>query len=395
MQTSLDELASLRPCTDAEAELAGRLLRRLALAVVFGKPELFPVIAFTMVEHTLKHGVSHMSAGAFGAGAIIAIIGMQNLELASRLCHLGERHLPSAEGCMAYSIHVANMAKQYLAKPTENFFDNWTRGAEVAKREGDTAFIEYCVHVPYLSRLLAGLPPLRRPPSEHGIVDYNSRPARHILTLMYDALVCGDVATAMVHVQASIEEAPPEPQARHKYLACAAYVLLHVDNVEQALTYALQAEPFWRATVCLPDLMAMVLTICISAALLPERAAAEQAKIDAHRSRLEKWASFTPAAFRHQLLLVDAARAWTGSKYEEAEQLFLCAIKDARENGYLNNEALGQRLLGAFYEEQKKSSLAHVHLHESVETYLRWGAPTCAGAIRQRYSYYFSSAAEP
>jgi hypothetical protein len=61
----------------------------------------------------------------------------------------------------------------------------------------------------------------------------------------------------------------------------------------------------------------------------------------------------------------------------------------------LNNEALGLRLLGVFYEEQKKSSLAQGCLHESVETYLRWGAPTCAGAIRQRYSHYFSSTPGP
>jgi hypothetical protein len=342
----------------------------------------------------LKHGVSRMSAGAFGVGAIIAIIGLQNLELAARLCYLSERHLPSAEGSMAYAIHVSSIAKQYLAKPTETFFDDWARGAEVGRREGDAAFAEYCTHTPYLTRILTGIP-LRKPQSEIGTVDHNSRPARRVLIFMHDALVSGDVATAIAQVRVWMEEATPEALTRHKYLACAAYVLLHVDDVEQALSYALQAEPFWRATACLPDLMAMVFTICLSAALLPERAAAEQAKIDAHRSRLEKWASFTPAAFRHQLLLVDAARAWTGSKYEEAEELFLCAIKDARENGYLNNEALGQRLLGAFYEEQRKSSLARVHLHESVETYLRWGAPTCAGAIRQRYSHYFSSTPEP
>lgn len=290
---------------------------------------------------------------------------------------------------MAFSIHVTSIAKQYLAKPTEKFFDDWTRGADIAKHEGDTAYTEYCVQVPYLSRLLAGFPPLRQPPSEHGTVDHNTRLSRRVLTLMHDALVCGEVSTAMVKAQALMEEAPPEPQARHKYLACAAYVLLHVDNVEQALSYALQAEPLWRATVCLPDLMAMVFSLSLSAALLPQRAAPEQAKIDAHRSRLEKWASFTPAAFRHQLLLVDAARAWTSSKHEEAERLFLSAIEDARENGYLNHQALGQRLLGAFYEEHKKGSLAQTHLRESVETYLRWGAPTCAAAIRQRYPHYF------
>lgn len=394
MQTSLEELACLPRCADAEAEVTGRLLLRLSLAAAFGRPELLPVVAYTMVEHTLKHGVSRMSAGAFAVGAIIAILGLQNLELASRLCYLSERHLPAAEGNMAYAIHASSLAKQYLAKPTEEFFANWARGAEIGLREGDASFAEYCTHAPYVTRILGGFP-ICKPPAEQAAVDYNSRKARRCLSLMYDALTSGSVAAAMVQVQVLMDEAPPEAQARHKYMACAACVSLHVDKVDQAFSQALQAEPYWRATVCLPDLMAMVFTLCLSAALLPERAALEQARIGAHRSRLEKWASFTPEAFRHQLTLVDAAHAWKGSKHEAAEQLFISAINDARENGYLNNEALGQRLLGAFYEEQKKEPLAGAQLRASAETYMRWGAPTCAGAIRQRHPHYFSPESKP
>lgn len=389
MQTSLDDLAAWPRCADPDAEMANALLVRVSLAAVFGRPELFPILAFAAVDHTLTHGISTTSAGASGAGAIIAVMGLQNLDLAARLCHLGKSHLALSAGCMTYAIHALNIANQYLAPPTAHFFDDWARGAEIGRREGDTSFAEYCVHTPYLGRVLAGIPPLRRPPTERGTVDHNSRPARRVLTLMYDALVCGHVANATSATQVWTEEAPKEPQVYHKYQACAAFVMLHVGHSERALSCALAAEPYWRTTACLPDLMAMVLSLCLSAALQPELALPEKARIDPHRLRLEKWATFTPGSFRHMALLIDAVNAWKASRHEEAERQFLAAIMDAHENGFLNNEALAQRLLGEYYETQGRAPLARAHLREAAETYVRWGALTCANAIREQYSYYF------
>lgn len=389
MQSAPEKLAEWPRSTDPEVEIAGALLARVSLAAVFGRPELFPMIAFAMVDHTLTHGISATSAGASGAGAIIAVMGLQNLDLAARLCHLGKSHLAVSAGCMTYAIHALNIANQYLAPPTTGFFDDWARGAEIGRREGDTSFAEYCVHTPYLGRILAGIPPLRRPPTERGTVDYNSRPARRVLTLMYDALACGQVANATNATQLWTQEAPKDPQVYHKYQACAAFVMLHIGNSERALFYALTAEPYWRATACLPDLMAMVFTVCLSAALQPERALSEKMRIDPHRARLEKWATFTPGGFGHMTLLIDAVNAWKASRNDEAERQFHAAIIDAHENGFLNNEALGQRLLGECYDAQGKAPLARAHLREAADTYVRWGALTCANAIREQYPCYF------
>jgi signal transduction histidine kinase len=389
MQASLADLAAWPRASDPEAEIAGALLMRVALAAVFGRPELFPIIAFAMVDHTLTYGISATSAGASGVGAIIAIMGLQNLDLAARLCYLGQSHLAISAGGMSYATHALHIANQYLAPPTQAFFDDWSRGAEMGRREGDTSFAEYCVHTPYLGRVLAGIPPLRRPPAERGAVDFNSRPARRVLTLLYDALVCGQVANATHAAQVWTEEAPKESQVYHKYQACAAFVMLHLGNSEGALSYALAAESHWRATACLPDLMAMVFSLCLAAALQPEMALPEKARIDAHRARLEKWATFTPAGFRHKALLIDAVDAWRAGRNDEGERLFHAAIMDAHENGFLNNEALAQRLLGEYYEECGKPPLARAHLREAAETYSRWGAHTCANAIRDRYHRYF------
>lgn len=394
LAATYEELGTWKHCHEAQAELAGLLLTRLALATVFGKPELFAPTGFTMVEHTLTHGITRMGAASGGVGALLSVMGLQNLELASRLCHLGQTHLHLAAGCTGFAVHALNIAKQYISPTSSEFYDDWARAEEIARSEGDTSFAEYCVQVPYFGRLVTGRHPLRRPPPETGTADYNSRLSRRILTLMYDALTTGNITTATNATRAWIKDAPPGAQAKHKYIACAAWVMLLMGDTQLAFEYALAAEPLWRTTACLPDLILAVFILSLTAELHPDLAAPERARIDAQRARLENWAKFTPGNFRHMVTLCNACKAWKENRLEEARQFFDAAILDAHENGYLNNEALGLRLLGEFDETRGHRPQARAHLREAAETYLHWGAPACAESIRQRYPHFFAASSD-
>jgi predicted ATPase/signal transduction histidine kinase/CheY-like chemotaxis protein len=394
MTATYDELGSWKRCQDSDAELAGRLLTRLVLATVFGKPELFAPVGFAMVEHTLTHGVTRTAAASGGVGALIAVMGLQNLELASRLCHLGETNLHLAAGYTAFALHALNLAKQYISPTSAEFYDHWARAEEIARSEGDTSFAEYCVQVPYFGRVVTGRHPLRRPPPETGTADYNSRLARRVLTLTYDALTTGTLATAASATREWTKDAPQSAQARHKYFACAASVMLHMGDTRLAFEHALAGEPLWRATACLPDLILMVFTLCISAELHPELAAPERARVDAQRARLENWAKFTPPNFGHMVTLCNACKAWREGRLDEARQLFDAAILDAHENGFVNHEALGLRLFGEFDDARGHRPQARAHLREGAETYFHWGAPACAEAIRQRFPHLFAATSD-
>jgi len=388
MAASAKELSTWKRCTDLEAKLAGALLARTALAAGVGKPELFPPMSFALVEHTLRYGISGISAVASTTGAIVSILLMQDLDLAARLVELGQSHLQDASGMAGYSICGLSIARQYLA-PLHTVCDAWLHGSEAAQREGDVSYTAFCLDLAYLGGLLAGRPPLGQPPSESGTSDFVSRALRRALSALYLSLSSGQVADAVNAARAWVKEVPSVPFLQHWVHACAAFLALHLGDTSAAWEYAISVEPYWLATFADPNLLAMVFALCLAAQRHPDKALPAQAQVDAHRARLEKWAAFTPQNYLHMKLLVDACEAWREGRQADAERLFSDAITDAHSNGFANDEALGLRLFGEYSLERGRQPLALAYLQAACDAYRRWGAATCAAAIREKYPSLF------
>jgi len=164
---------------------------------------------------------------------------------------------------------------------------------------------------------------------------------------------------------------------------------VHLGNDVEAFNQALLIEPHWASAIASPLLIAMVFILTLTATRLPCRLAAVKPQIDAHRARLDKWAAFTPQNFLHMKLLVDAWHARNEGRHFDAERLFEAAIADARTNGFLNDEALGLRMAGEYFLERGMPRAASGYITEAYQAYLRWGAPACANAIREKHAQFF------
>ena len=64
----------------------------------------------------------------------------------------------------------------------------------------------------------------------------------------------------------------------------------------------------------------------------------------------------------------------------DAERLYEQAIRSARANGFIHNEALANELAARFYAARGFEKIAHVYLQDARYGYLRWGAD---GKVRQ------------
>lgn len=389
---SLAELATWNRCTALDTEMEALLLARLGLAVGLGKPELLPAVAFAMTEHTLVHGVSRATAVGCGVTAMIVIAMLGDLELASRLVYLGRSHLAAAVGMTAYATHGLSIARQYL-EPLHPLCNEWKQGAAMGREEGDLPFGSYCAYVSYFADLLSGHSPLRALPVDVAAVDYTSGQFKSLFSGLHRALTDGSPSRALAAAESWTREAPPVPFFLHCAHACAAILALHAGSTSLSLAYALNGAPHWASSACHPDAVAMIFSLCLSAQRHPDQAAPAQAEIAAHRARLDGWAAFTPRNFLHMKLLVDACEAWKDARHAEAERLFGTAIVDAHQNGFINDEALGLRLLGEYNLSRGEIPLGRAHLREAARAYLRWGTPTCAAAVREAYPELFAEEA--
>src|SRR4030095_13926214 len=106
----------------------------------------------------------------------------------------------------------------------------------------------------------------------------------------------------------------------------------------------------------------------------------------AHHRQLEVWAQHCPENFENRAALVAAEIARVEGRDPDATRLYEQAIRSARENGFVNNEALAYERASAFYRARGFSQFAELYLRNSRACYASWGAD---GKVRQLDRLYF------
>jgi predicted ATPase/signal transduction histidine kinase len=100
----------------------------------------------------------------------------------------------------------------------------------------------------------------------------------------------------------------------------------------------------------------------------------------AHHLQLQVWAARCPESFGNRAALVAAEIARLGGEGERAAALYEQAIGGARENGFVQNEAVAHETAARFYRGRGFELIAETYLREACARYLRWGAD---GKVRQ------------
>ena len=105
----------------------------------------------------------------------------------------------------------------------------------------------------------------------------------------------------------------------------------------------------------------------------------------AHHRQLREWAENCPENFENRAALVGAEIARIEGRDADAMRLYEQAIRSARANGFVHNEALAYELAAHFYAARGCEEIHHVYLRNSRYCYLRWGAD---GKVRQLDQLY-------
>jgi PAS domain S-box-containing protein len=100
----------------------------------------------------------------------------------------------------------------------------------------------------------------------------------------------------------------------------------------------------------------------------------------AHQKQLQLWAANCPDNFENRAALVGAEIARLEGRELDAMRLYEEAIRAARENGFIHNEALANELAARFYAARGFETISDAYLGNARYGYLRWGAD---GKVRQ------------
>jgi PAS domain S-box-containing protein len=104
-----------------------------------------------------------------------------------------------------------------------------------------------------------------------------------------------------------------------------------------------------------------------------------------HHKQLALWAENCPENFENRAVLVSAEIARIEGRALDAMDLYEQAIRSARANGFVHNEALANELAARFYAARGFEKIANAYLRDARYGYLRWGAD---GKVRQLDKLY-------
>jgi hypothetical protein len=208
----------------------------------------------------------------------------------------------------------------------------------------------------------------------------------------------GRTATFSTFSDAQFDEAAFEAQltgARMSLMICSYWILklkaryLSGDYVE-ALAAADKAKPLLSATAGQIQLLDYFYYTALTVGALYENASADGQQawrdlLTTHREQLREWAENYPPTFADKNALVLAEIARLEGRAFDAMQLYEQAIQSARENGFVQNEALAQEVAARFYLARGFETIAHTYLSNARNGYDRWGAH---GKVKQLDEHY-------
>ena len=106
-----------------------------------------------------------------------------------------------------------------------------------------------------------------------------------------------------------------------------------------------------------------------------------------HHSQLQIWAANCPDNFENRAALVSAEIARIDGRDADAMRMYEEAIRSAHDNGFVQNEALANKLAARFYEARGFEKIAHTYLRDARYCYLRWGADGKVKQLDERYPH--------
>lgn len=108
-------------------------------------------------------------------------------------------------------------------------------------------------------------------------------------------------------------------------------------------------------------------------------------KLAKNQEKMKIWADNCQENYLHKYLLVEAERARISGKDLEAIDLYDKAIASARENDYLQNEALGNELAAKFWLAKGKEDFAQLYMQKAHYGYQLWGAKRKVEDLEEKY----------
>ncbi|MGK3987086.1 AAA family ATPase [Sorangium sp. So ce136] len=409
---AIEDLIHLPPMTHPEIKATMGVLQGVSLPAFFMDADLHYLVVLRMVQLSLRHGNAESSAYAYAAFASVTgprygryeeayLFGKLGYDLADRSCDLTSKPLV----CSLFGHQILMWKRHYRET---SFYGRVGFNASIESGDLNNACL-ICIWAA-LFPLLCGEPLedvlheiegrlsfVRKAGYElvhdillcahHMVQTLRGRPAR--FSMLDGSVLDGAGFEARIppgHLR-GIRSFYYSLKAQARFVlglpeeACAATARIIVDDDWKTSAHVLVFESFYYRALAL----AALCDEAHGASTLP-RDELPEGLLDCER-QLGIWAEGCPENFLHKHALVRAEIARLRGQEPEALRLYEHAIASARENGFVQHEAIACELASGFCRARGLSTPADAYLRNARAGYFRWGAHAKVEQLDQRYPF--------
>ncbi|WP_414518550.1 AAA family ATPase [Nostoc sp. PCC 9305] len=406
----IEGLSYLPEMVEAHKLEAMRILSRITTVTQIAAPNLMPLFASRQVSLSIQNGNASTSPVAYANFGLILCGMVGNMESGYEFGQLALKLLsqPYTHAIKSRTVTIVNNFitpwKKHVRETLQQFLEGYQSGLET----GDLEFAGYCAHCYCFHSFAVGkeLVELERNMTKYGeaicqikqevALTWNQVYQQSILNLI------GCSVNPFRIIGEAYNEESKLPQHKitndgfaifnvhlNKLFLCYLFYEYNqaVQNSDIAENYLLQmTATFAKVLYYFYDSLTRL-------AIYPESFAQVQSetlrKVAAHQKEMKHWADYAPMNYLHKYYLIEAEKARVLGRLFDAEEFYEQAIIGARDNEYIQEEALAYELAAKHYLVRGREKIAQTYMKEAHYCYERWGATAKVKDLETRYPQLF------
>jgi PAS domain S-box-containing protein len=409
----IEDLIHLPEMTEPKQLAAMRILSSIAIAAQIADPDLVPLLVSKQVNLSIQYGNAFVSPFAYATYGLILCGIVGNIksgyefgQLALRLLSQPQTHLFKARTLYIVNNYIT-LWKEHVRETSKRSLEGYQSGLET----GDLEFAAYCV-LGYCSQSFfvgKGLVEV-----EHDLRVY-SEATRQIKQeavtnwiQIYHQCVLNLMGCSVNPSRLIGESYNEENRLLNDEIDGGTIFLLHLNKLFLCYLFSEYDQAIEKSTTIESHLTkgrgtSLVISYYLydsltRLAIYSESSTHAQSeilkRIAVEQEKMKRWADHAPMNYLHKYHLIEAEKARVLGQCTEAERFYEQAIQGAKENEYIQEEALAYELAAKHYLARGLEKFAQLYMKEARYCYERWGATAKVKDLETSYSQFFPQSSE-
>ncbi|HHB92315.1 MAG TPA: GAF domain-containing protein [Thioploca sp.] len=405
---TISSIVNATEMTEPLIRAGTQILVKLITTTYQSNQALFAVVVSKIVKFSLKYG--NISESPFGYAAYGVLLGSvfgnykMGAEFSNMAYHLAEKFHNMSQKCAVCDVLSGHA--HYWTQPLQSALIYSDEGYQAGLESGELQVIGYIMMFKLYNLFSQGLN-LNQLLEE--ITHLLALSKKHRNQLAIDTIIGCQIGvlnlTGLTTDRATFangkmddEQFTKECHDHQTILSLCMYQILKLqilylyDKPTKALEYAKSSEQqinYVLGVFCVAEhnFYYSLTLIALYPSASPELQQQYMEKLQANQNQMKIWADNCQENFLHKYQLVQAEIAKIEGDILEAMDLYDHAIASAKENDFIQNEALANELAAKFWLGRNKEEISQVYLRKAQYGYQKWAATNKLELLETQYSH--------